>query len=55
MKSAPFEYIRAQSIAEVCDVLRREGDAIKPIAGGQSLVPMMAMRLVRPSWLLDIN
>ena len=36
-------------------MLRREGDAVKIIAGGQSLVPMMAMRLVRPAWLLDVN
>ena len=36
-------------------MLRREGDAVKLIAGGQSLTPMMAMRLVRPAWLLDIN
>ncbi len=55
MKSAPFEYIRADSIAAVCEVLRREGDAVKVIAGGQSLVPIMAMRLVRPGILLDIN
>ena len=55
MKSAPFEYVRADSIGAACDVLRREGDAVKVIAGGQSLIPIMAMRLVRPSMLLDIN
>ncbi len=55
MKAAPFEYVRAGSIEEACDVLQREGDAVKVVAGGQSLIPMMAMRLVRPSWLLDIN
>ena len=55
MKSAPFEYIRAESIGAACEVLRREGDAVKLIAGGQSLVPIMAMRLVRPGILLDIN
>src|SRR5450756_2464986 len=55
MKAAPFEYVRAGSIGEACEVLQREGDAVKVIAGGQSLIPMMAMRLVRPSWLLDIN
>lgn len=55
MKSAPFEYIRADSIASACEVLQREGDAVKVIAGGQSLTPIMAMRLVRPSMLLDIN
>ena len=55
MKAAPFEYVRAGSIDEACEVLQREGDAVKVIAGGQSLMPMMAMRLVRPGWLLDIN
>ena len=55
MKAAPFEYVRAGSIGEACEVLQREGDAVKVVAGGQSLIPMMAMRLVRPGLLLDIN
>jgi len=55
LKAAPFEYVRAGSIGEACEVLQREGDAVKVVAGGQSLIPMMAMRLVRPGWLLDIN
>lgn len=55
MKSAAFEYARASSIAEVCDWLRKGGDDTKLIAGGQSLVPMMAMRLTRPARLVDIN
>ncbi len=55
MKSPPFEYARAGSVAEICDLLRRHGDTAKLIAGGQSLVPMMAFRLLRPSWLVDIN
>ena len=55
MKSAPFEYARAASVAEACELLRRHGDGAKLLAGGQSLVPMMAMRLVRPAWLIDIN
>jgi CO/xanthine dehydrogenase FAD-binding subunit len=55
MKSAPFEFTRAASVAEACALLAREGDSAKLIAGGQSLVPMMAMRLLRPSWLVDIN
>ena len=36
-------------------MLATHGDSAKLIAGGQSLVPMMAMRLLRPSWLVDIN
>ena len=55
MKSAPFEYARAASLAEAGDLLSRHGDGAKLIAGGQSLVPMMAMRLVRPAFLVDIN
>ncbi len=55
MKSPPFEYARARSVDEACDLLQNHGEAAKLIAGGQSLVPMMAFRLLRPSWLIDIN
>jgi CO/xanthine dehydrogenase FAD-binding subunit len=55
MKSAPFEYARAASVAETCTLLVSYGEGAKLIAGGQSLVPMMAMRLVRPAFLIDIN
>ncbi len=55
MKSAPFDYVRAATLAEACELLRQSGDDVKLIAGGQSLVPMMAMRLTRPRRLVDIN
>jgi CO/xanthine dehydrogenase FAD-binding subunit len=55
VKAAQFSYARATSVAEACDWLRRDGDDVKLIAGGQSLVPMMAMRLTRPRRLIDIN
>jgi CO/xanthine dehydrogenase FAD-binding subunit len=55
VKAAPFEYTRAASVEEAVALLAEHGDAAKPIAGGQSLVPMMAMRLARPAWLVDIN
>jgi CO/xanthine dehydrogenase FAD-binding subunit len=55
LKSAPFDYVRAASVTEACELLRADGDDIKLIAGGQSLTPMMAMRLTRPSRLVDIN
>jgi CO/xanthine dehydrogenase FAD-binding subunit len=55
MKSAPFEYARAATLAEACALLARHGDSAKVLAGGQSLVPMMAMRLLRPAWLVDVN
>jgi len=55
LKAASFEYCRAASVAEVCALLATHGESAKLLAGGQSLVPMMAMRLVRPGWLVDIN
>ncbi|MFZ0846575.1 MAG: FAD binding domain-containing protein [Pseudolabrys sp.] len=54
MKAAPFEYSRAASIEEACALLAGDESA-RVIAGGQSLVAMMAMRLARPSLLIDIN
>jgi carbon-monoxide dehydrogenase medium subunit len=53
MKAAEFDYVRATSIDEVCDLLDDAGEH-KIIAGGQTLVPLMAMRLARPSRLIDI-
>ena len=55
MKPAPFEYLRAASVEEACALLAAHGPDAKLIAGGQSLVPMMAMRLVRPAWLIDVG
>jgi CO/xanthine dehydrogenase FAD-binding subunit len=55
LKAAPFAYVRAHSVAEACELLRQGGDDARLIAGGQSLVPMMAMRLTRPRRLVDIN
>jgi CO/xanthine dehydrogenase FAD-binding subunit len=55
MKAAPFEYTRAATLAEACSLLAAHGPDAKLIAGGQSLVPMMAMRLARPAWLIDIS
>lgn len=53
MKPAPFEYIRPNSVAEACEILAGDEDA-RAIAGGQTLVPMLAMRLARPAKLVDI-
>ena len=55
MKAAPFEYARPASLDEACGLLAEHGPDAKLIAGGQSLVPMMAMRLARPAWLVDIS
>src|SRR4051812_15605841 len=53
MKAAPFEYVRPSSLLEACSILADDEDAL-PIAGGQTLVPMLAMRLARPTVLVDI-
>ena len=53
MKPVPFDYIRPNSIEETCALLAQDGDT-RVIAGGQSLVPMLAMRLARPTRLVDI-
>jgi 2-furoyl-CoA dehydrogenase FAD binding subunit len=53
MKPAPFSYVRPGSLADVLGELAA-GDA-KVLAGGQSLVPVLAMRLGRPGTLVDIN
>src|SRR4051812_9150351 len=55
MKAAAFDYVRPDSLAETLALLEQHGDEAKLIAGGQSLVPMMAMRLTRPALLVDIN
>jgi CO/xanthine dehydrogenase FAD-binding subunit len=52
MKAAPFEYSRPADVAEACALLADENARV--IAGGQTLVPMMAMRLARPTRLVDI-
>jgi 2-furoyl-CoA dehydrogenase FAD binding subunit len=54
MKPAAFDYVRAESLDEVLDVLRAEGSDARIIAGGQSLMPMLNMRLARPRVLVDI-
>jgi len=55
VKPAPFHYIAARTIQEAVDALAScDGDA-KPLAGGQSLVPLMNLRLARPSMLVDLN
>ena len=54
MKPAAFDYVRAEHLDEVLDVLGREGGDARIIAGGQSLMPMLNMRLARPKTLIDI-
>jgi len=53
MKPAPFDYVRPNSLAETCAILAADEDA-RVIAGGQTLIPMLAMRLARPTKVVDI-
>jgi CO/xanthine dehydrogenase FAD-binding subunit len=53
MKPAAFGYVRPASVAEACALLDADENA-RVLAGGQSLIPMLAMRLARPSCLVDI-
>jgi 2-furoyl-CoA dehydrogenase FAD binding subunit len=55
MKPAPFDYARADSVDEAIELLAEHGDDARVIAGGQSLMPMLNMRLVRPEILVDIS
>lgn len=55
MKPAAFTYHRAADLAQAVALLDRLGDEARVLAGGQSLVPMMNMRIARPAHLVDIN
>lgn len=55
MKAPPFAYARAKSLAEVFDLLARHGDGAKLLAGGQSLLATLNMRLSAPELLIDIT
>jgi CO/xanthine dehydrogenase FAD-binding subunit len=55
VKPARFDYYEPQTLAEALELLAQFGDTAKPLAGGQSLVPMMNMRLARPAQLVDLN
>jgi len=55
MKLPPIDYARPASIAEAVALLAAHGGDAKPLAGGQSLVPMLAFRLAAPSLLVDLG
>jgi 2-furoyl-CoA dehydrogenase FAD binding subunit len=54
MKPARFDYLRAQSLAEAHEALAEYGNDARVVAGGQTLMPMLSMRLARPKVLVDI-
>jgi carbon-monoxide dehydrogenase medium subunit len=55
MKPAPFAYYRAGTAAEAVRLLQELGPEAKVLAGGQSLLPLMKLRLARPSAVVDLN
>jgi carbon-monoxide dehydrogenase medium subunit len=55
MKPAPFEYHAPESLGDVTALLAEYGDEGKVLAGGQSLVPMLALRLTRFEHIIDLN
>jgi aerobic carbon-monoxide dehydrogenase medium subunit len=55
VKPAPFAYVRAASLDQVFDLLVLHGDEARLLAGGQSLVPTLNLRLSAPALLIDIN
>jgi carbon-monoxide dehydrogenase medium subunit len=50
-----FEYFRPETVSEAIALLHEHGDGAKILSGGQSLIPMMKVRLARPEYIIDIN
>jgi carbon-monoxide dehydrogenase medium subunit len=55
MKSPEFSYLKAQSLDEVFTALQVHGDSAQILAGGQSLLAMLNLRMANPSLLIDIS
>ncbi len=55
MKPPPFDYLAPSSLEEALAQLEEGGFDARPLAGGQSLIPMLNFRLARPSILIDLN
>ncbi len=55
MKPAPFTYHRPGDVDDALELMARFGSDAKPLGGGQSLGPMLNMRLARPAHLIDLN
>lgn len=50
-----FEYLRPKTIPEALAFLKQHGESAKILSGGQSLIPMMKLRLARPAYIVDLN
>jgi carbon-monoxide dehydrogenase medium subunit len=55
MKPAPFDYAAPARLEEAVELIARHGSEARPLAGGQSLVPLLNFRLARPSLVVDLN
>ena len=55
MKPVAFDYIAPETFADAVALLAEHGDDARPLAGGQSLMPMLALRLARPAVVVDLN
>ena len=55
MKPAPFEYFAPETVEEALALIAEHGVEARPLAGGQSLVPLINMRMAQPSVLIDLN
>lgn len=55
MIPAPFEYVAPTSVEEALAALQEHGDEAKILAGGQSLLPVLRMRLNAPEWVIDLG
>lgn len=55
MKPAPFEYVAPETLHDALAAMQQHGFDAKPLAGGQSLVPVMNFRLAQPTVLIDLN
>ncbi|HEX7855652.1 MAG TPA: xanthine dehydrogenase family protein subunit M [Sphingobium sp.] len=55
MKAAPFDYVRPDTVEEACAILAEAGGGAQVIAGGQTLMPLLALRMSQPFILVDIN
>ncbi len=55
MKPAPFDYVVPETIEEACERLAEAGGGATVLAGGQTLMPLLALRMSQPFILVDIN
>ncbi len=55
MKPAAFNYVRADTAEDAAALLQRHGETARILAGGQSLMAVLNMRLAQPEWLIDIS